>query len=91
MKPLDFEHALYLHSGLTGWTLVSGDPENLTPDSPVTYEQPTAAEQPQLAVFSLDAENNLSMSMNDRPSIVGLDLDTAQQLYRATQTGEVEA
>jgi hypothetical protein len=39
MPPFDFEYALEAHSGLTGWILIEGNPENFVPGKPVVYIQ----------------------------------------------------
>lgn len=68
-RPFDFFHVLFLHSGLKGWEVESGDPENFLLGAPVTFVQRADPQFIQRAIFTLDAKNNVVLTINDRVAI----------------------
>ena len=85
--PFDFVHALEMHSGLTGWKLVTGNPEAWLPGIPIVFEYDADPQFIQKASFTIDrdpcggTDMVVNMSMNDSPRIMGLNLDYAKILY----------
>lgn len=81
MIPFDYEYVLYSHSGLCEWNLKQGDPENLTPDSPVVYAYGLDPEYPQIATFTINAANEVFMSINGHQMIISVELQQMPWLY----------
>jgi hypothetical protein len=92
MQPFDFEYALYLHSGLEGWILLEGNPDNFQPGKPVVYIQNKDPEFIQRAVFTLEPDETVNMALNDNQRIVGVEIPYMKILYtrdtNASQTNE---
>lgn len=81
LPPFDFEYALELHTGLQGWILVEGNPENFAPNSPIFYEQ-RATDPAQRAVFVVDAQGVVDMAINGRPCITQVEMVYMRVLYK---------
>lgn len=69
MNTYDLQYVCHMFTGLVNWELVSGDPNNVTPDSPVTYVQGDPM-FPQKAVFTTNEFDEFFLSINDQPRIV---------------------
>ena len=82
MQPFDFTHCLEMHSGLTGWILVEGNPENFVPGPAVIYIQNSDPAFIQRAVFTVEPDNTVDMSLNENQRIVGVELAYMQILYK---------
>jgi hypothetical protein len=80
-KAFDFLHVLFLHSGLKGWELESGDPTNFTPTTPITFIYKAELQFIQRAIFTLDAKDNVYLSINDRPALTHVHISCVRFLY----------
>jgi hypothetical protein len=66
MNPkFDYEYVCYAFSGLTGWTLKSGDPENVEPLKPVVFVHGADTDAPQTAVFNVNHAGDFNMDIHD--------------------------
>ena len=82
MPPFDFLHCLEMHSGLQGWILLEGNPDNFLPGKPIVFLQNSNPEFIQRAVFTLEPDNTVNMSLNDQQRIVSVDMAYMQILYK---------
>jgi len=84
MPQLDFENALFMHTGLTGWVLMSTDiwVNYGRRGMIVKYIRPedkTALIQ--RAVFTI-RDGALTLTIEDQPRIIGLEMGHFEALYR---------
>lgn len=88
MPLFDFDYALEMHSGLTDWILIEGNPEHFSMGTPVVYIQNRDPEFIQKATFVKNDDGTVNMEMNDRLRIVGVDMEYMKILYTRPAYGE---
>jgi len=87
MQPFDFLNCLEMHSGLTYWILIEGNPENFLPGKPVVFIQNADPDFIQRAVFTLEPDNTVNMALNDNQRIVGVEIPYMKILYKRDGDG----
>jgi hypothetical protein len=91
MNPkFDYEYVCYVFSGLRDWTLLDGNPFDITPEKPVKYAIHAESDFPQVATFAVDPTGNFFMDINGNAKIVECSLEYMESEFGGSKAGVLE-